>query len=270
MHICTFYIKYHFAMNNLKSIKEVAQYYVERYKLPTAFRAGSYTGSEDGLRGYISKITKLLEDVKIGSSTLLDACTPKDGGVRKISIEEFEAYCLEKWAKYIRKNLSGFDDSQVEKDLQKKKQARIELLRNYGVPEGIDFDEVWFKPLYDENGEEIDVEVVLPSAWLSKGYNSLEEYKEAYSKEAIFKNRNEMAEQNLQKEISSASKQIKESMMLEALFSVFYDPIDTHALAADIDALYHYQSNPEKQKEYEAAKSRLSDFNNYTKRKSGF
>ena len=88
------------------TIYQLTKYYVERYGLPTDNRAGTSANDGDGMLAYQMKIKRLLEDTPVGEKSLYDTMVPEDGGTRVISLEEFEKYCLDRFAKYVQDNYS--------------------------------------------------------------------------------------------------------------------------------------------------------------------
>lgn len=75
-----------------KTITELVQYYVDRYDVKI-HEKGTY-------RVLRQQISRLLHAVRIGEITLFEAIKGEKG-VRKISVEQFEKYCLSNWALYL-------------------------------------------------------------------------------------------------------------------------------------------------------------------------
>ncbi|MCF2643271.1 hypothetical protein I6E50_12750 [Roseburia hominis] len=90
---------------NKMTIRELVNYYVERYELCTENQSESYSGANDGLGTYITAISRIMKNTYIAESSLWDICKPENKA-REISLEEFEDHCFDKWVNYIEKDSS--------------------------------------------------------------------------------------------------------------------------------------------------------------------
>lgn len=90
-------------MSKKLTIRELAIYYVKKYNLEVDCEADNHGSYGTTLGTYIMQITRLLKKTKVGEKTLWESIKATDSA-RRISIEEFERYCLEAWTDYISKH----------------------------------------------------------------------------------------------------------------------------------------------------------------------
>ena len=106
-------------MDEKLSVSELLEYYVRRYGLSTENRSNLNETKADGMKTYTAALSRLLQTVTVGEITLWDAIKPAGGGIRRISVAEFEKLCFGQWAKYIEKNCEKYDAPALQADKER-------------------------------------------------------------------------------------------------------------------------------------------------------
>lgn len=182
-------------MDDKLSIKELVNYYVDRYHLPKSKSSDSSSDFQEMHGLYISQITRILKNTQVCERNLWDMIKPEQGA-RKISISDFQKYCFDKWSDYIKKQCKGeYDHIRLDKDIENHKTLTDEDYLLKKVEDSI-----------AENNRMIE-------EGLSDRYDDLAHIS-YFSKEEISQKGHEM--------------------MLEALYEIFYESFDWERLESDL------------------------------------
>ena len=182
-------------MDEKLSVKQLLQYYVDRYALSTENMSHLNEKTEDGLGAYYAELRRIMMKTRIGEARFWDIIKPEGGGERRVSVQDFERVCFAPWCKYIE-NLpdSQYDFSVLQAD--KERWTHEMNWRKYA-----------------------DGYVRVNKLIREEGYEFL----------------NDMGPEDVSFEPSNEELQSRgHEMMLEALYDVFYERFDWERLRADM------------------------------------
>lgn len=113
------------------TIRELADYYIERYGLETDKFPGNNQKESQKLKyqRYTAQITRILKKTSVVDKTFWDIIK-SDGEPRKISISEFEKNCFTKWDAYIKGLDGGYDEKKLREDEERNNIREVRVRNN--------------------------------------------------------------------------------------------------------------------------------------------
>lgn len=212
-------------MEDKLSIKELFLHYERLYNLKPSKASDDESNFQEKYGMYTIQIQRLLQDIPRDEKTLWDTIKPPKGK-RKISVAEFEKNCFDSWAAYIEKNHKGeYDKIRLEKDIERHKLLTDESYLTKKMEDALEEQ----KRLLQEHSSDRYDEGPIPSQFITE----------------------QVAQTGL-------------VMMVEAIYSVFYESFDWEKLHSDmlrtqvIDPV-----NPDVTVDQQAAIEHLKDYSNY-------
>lgn len=219
-------------MSRKLKIRDLAKYYVDRYKLYTPDESDNYAGFDDVLGSYVTQITRIIKSVSIGETNLWKIIKP-DHGARQISIEDFESHCFDLWSGYIERNCNNYNKKQLENDKERHISQKDDAYWAKKAEEAIQEHNrlIETKDWNEENSDKPFLGVS-EEKFLQKGHN----------------------------------------MMLEALYDVFYEPFNWGLLKYDMQCSIVHDTgyNPPITGKTEKSRFQLEDYHNYIGKKKMF
>lgn len=222
-------------MEKKLTITELTRYLVNRYELNTEGRSNMNEATEDGMYSYRKNVERILQKTKILETSYYEACKPKDGGTRKLSVDEFEKFCFGQWYSYVKKQ-EKYNKLLLEADYSRLCIAKKE-----------EIDEKMVTDIIEEHNnilEEMDVA----------------EYDDCHES---FETRVKNYPLDTKLELSALK------LMITGIFDIFYEPFDWKLFEADVenypqDLSYNPDITPEMLKSIE----RLKSIHSYAKRRN--
>ena len=139
-------------MEKKLSIRELLEYYVERYEMKTDGYSSSSQYNNDGLGAFYKAITRIIKRTQVGDITLWDAMKPV-GGARHISVQNFERLCFKEWAQYIEEYCSNYNKGALLADIEKNcwisRPEEMILAQNKALEEG------YYNPPMEDDGQPV-------------------------------------------------------------------------------------------------------------------
>lgn len=212
-------------------ILELAEYYCNRYDLEFSCTAANSSKRYEKYSTLNAELTRILKNTIIQKRSLWDIIDPKhrgEKGPRKISIEYFEHQCFPQLDKYIRANYNSFNEAALGED---KKRYNI---------------------YYEKERK-----------WEDEAERAIAEHNAAIENED-FESANDIDDPI---DVTPSDVEIKGyKMMIEAIYSIFYEPFEWAQLQMDMITSRPTDDgyNPNINKETMKALHRLEDFHNYT------
>lgn len=217
-------------MEDKLTIKKLVQHYIDKYNLKPNYTSDHSADFQEIYGKYLAQITRILKRTRVGEKKLWDIINPEKGP-RKISVDDFEKYCFDSWAAYIKKQCDDeYDRIRLEKDTERHKIYTDEFYLTKKLEADIaEHNKMIENNPFDRNTDEAVLPCVTDTEISQKGHE----------------------------------------MMLEAIYEIFYESFDWELLASDLknSIILDNDYNPEVTISNQKSIERLKDYSNYVGRK---